>query len=149
MAKSSDDAELLTQRILREIPLANAMDFSISHLSEHEIRVSAPLSENVNVHGTGFAGSLYSAAVLSAWGLTTHILAQTDHDADVVVAKAEIRYKSPVHTDIQCHCEVEAEACEMFLKHLESHGRGRLSLVVEIGESSEAVLSATMAAIIK
>ena len=149
MANSSDDAELLTQRILQEIPLADAMDFSITQLSEHSIQVNAPLSENVNVHGTGFAGSLYSAAILSAWGLTTHILEQTEHDADVVVAKAEIRYKDPVHTDIRCRCEVETEACEVFLKHLDSRGRGRLSLVVEIGESSEAILSATMAAIIK
>jgi len=149
LAKTAEDAELLTQRILQEIPLADAMHFSIEQLNDHAIQARAPLADNVNVHGTGFAGSLYSVGALTAWALTTYMLEQTGHDADVVMAKAEIRYKQPVITDIVCQCELEAESREVFLKHLENRGRARLSLLVDIGEASEAMLSTTMMAIIK
>ena len=149
MANTVSDADSLTQRILLGIPLADAMNFSIQKLDQHSIQVAAPLDNNVNVHGSGFAGSLYSAAALAAWGLTTHIIELAGLDADVVMAKAEIRYKSPVYADILCSCHCESETCEVFLKHLINRGRGRLSLLVDVGESSEATLSATMVAIIK
>lgn len=149
MANPSNTAESLSQRILQGIPLANAMNFSIKVLDQHSIQVAAPLDDNANVHGTGFAGSLYSAAALAAWGLTTHIIEQAGIDADVVMAKAEIRYKKPIQSDILCTCHCEAETRDVFLKHLNSRGRGRLSLLVDIGEASEAILSATMVAIIK
>lgn len=149
MAKLASDAERLSQRILQGIPLANAMNFSIRRLDQHSIQVVAPLEDNVNVHGTGFAGSLYSTATLAAWGLTTYILEQAGINADVVMAKAEIRYKRPVHSDIICNCECAPETSAVFLKQLNSRGRARLSLLVDIGEDSEAVLSATIVAIIK
>lgn len=148
MVDTNATEDLLSQRIRQEIPLADAMNFSIQHLGEHSIQVAAPLSDNVNVHGTGFAGSLYSIAALAAWGLTTHILEQEGIKADVVMAKAEIRYKNPVHSDIVCRCDCQPETKEVFLKHLHSRGRARLSLLVDIGEDSEATLSATMVAII-
>jgi hypothetical protein len=48
-------AQALEQKIRTAIPLSAAMQFSI-------------------VHGTGFAGSIYSAAILTGWALCTHVM---------------------------------------------------------------------------
>ena len=53
----------LTRKIRSAIPVSAAMQFSIDYLQVDEIRVSAPLQPNINVHGTGFAGSIYSMAI--------------------------------------------------------------------------------------
>jgi hypothetical protein len=67
-------AQALEQKIRTAIPLSAAMQFSIKVLNQDEIQVSAPLEPNINVHGTGFAGSIYSAAILTGWALCTHVI---------------------------------------------------------------------------
>ena len=91
----------LTRKIRAAIPVSDAMQFSIDYLQPEEIRVSAPLQPNINVHGTGFAGSIYSLAILTGWALCTHILNEHSVDADLVVGKAEICYGAPVETDLE------------------------------------------------
>ena len=59
----------LQQKIRTGIPLSETMEFEIAELTPNLIRVQAPLAPNVNVHGTGFAGSIYSIAVLAGWAL--------------------------------------------------------------------------------
>ena len=61
----NDAALALQHKIHESIPLSEAMQFSIASLSRESILVTAPLAPNVNIHGTGFAGSIYSLAVLS------------------------------------------------------------------------------------
>ena len=53
-------AQALEQKIHDAIPLSAAMQFSIKVLSQDEIQVSAPLEPNINVHGTGFAGIVFT-----------------------------------------------------------------------------------------
>lgn len=139
--------DALTQHIRQQIPLADGMDFSIRELDSQGIVVQAPLSPNINVHGTGFAGSLYSLSALAAWAYTTHLLEQSGIDADVVMAQAEIRYRRPVVTEIECTCHCDPEVSAAFVQHLEQRGRARLALVVEIGEADDVVFSTTMVAI--
>lgn len=83
-----------------------------NHTSELPLRLALimPLKENTNIHGTAFAGSLYSLAALSAWYLVVHYLRgcqqqqqqqrqqnQDTIDRYVVVLKsAEIQYRVPV-----------------------------------------------------
>lgn len=97
-------ASALQATIRDSIPLSQAMQFSIDTLDLDEIRVSAPLEPNINIHGTGFAGSIYSIAVLTGWALCTHILQALEIDAELVVGKAGIRYLAPVTGNLECHC---------------------------------------------
>ena len=140
------NAEVLTRLIHENIPLSEAMQFSIEELTDQSISVVAPLSPNSNVHGTGFAGSLYSLAALSAWSLTTNLINQAGLHADVVMASAEIRYRRPVQSVIRCTCKCLPVVSTSFIHHLSRDGRARLSLMVEIGESADVVFSAAMIA---
>ena len=117
------------------------MEFNIVELTEKSILVHAPLSPNVNIHGTGFAGSIYSLAVLTGWALVTHIIDTQGIDADLVVGKAEIRYLKPVDGDIECRCLVPGVLYEAFNMDMETNGKAKLSLEIEVGDS-QALLNA-------
>lgn len=142
-------AETLQQKIRAAIPLSDAMQFRIDSLSQDAIEVSAPLPPNVNIHGTGFAGSIYSVAVLTGWALCTHILDEMAIEAELVVAKAEIRYRAPVTGDLHCKAEACASERESFLNGIHNQGKGILLLTIEVGEPPAAILQGTYCAIIR
>ncbi len=137
----------LQQKIRNAIPLSDAMQFSITSLDLDSIRVVAPLPPNVNIHGTGFAGSLYSLAVLTGWALCMHILEELELDADLVVGQAEIRYRAPVTGDIECACASDAARRAAFEQGVRERGRGKIVLDVSVGNPPHALLSAIYVAI--
>ena len=137
----------LTDKIRRGIPVSDAMQFTIDQLDVAGIRVVAPLDANINVHGTGFAGSIYSLAILTGWALCTHILDEAGVEADLVVGKAEIAYRAPVQTDLDCHCKADDDERGAFLDGLRERGKGRLALEIRVGDLPQAQLSATFVAI--
>ena len=137
----------LEQRIRRVIPLSDAMQFSIRQLSLDAIQVTAPLEPNINIHGTGFAGSIYSLGVLTGWALCTHIMAELGIEAELVVARAEIRYRKPVSGDLECSCACSAVQRESFRQGVAALGKGKLVLDIEVGADRQAVLQATYIAL--
>jgi thioesterase domain-containing protein len=140
-------ATALEQKIRQAIPLSDAMQFSIRDLSLDAIEVTAPLEPNVNIHGTGFAGSIYSVGVLTGWALCTHILDELGIEAELVVARAEIRYRAPVNGDLVCSCKCSAAQRESFSRGIDEAGKGKLLLDIEVGDDRQAVLQATYVAI--
>lgn len=140
--------DTLQGRIREAIPLGEAMQFTIEELGNEAIRVRAPLEPNVNIHGTGFAGSIYSVAILTGWALCTHILEQAAVDAELVVAKAAIRYRAPVTGELRCATAVDADKRAAFLRDTREKGKGMLVLDIEVGDR-QAVLQATYCAVSK
>ena len=102
----------------------------------------APLAPNVNIHGTGFAGSIYSLAVLTGWAMVTHIVTSRSISCELVVSKAEIRYLRPVVGDIECRCEVADTVINQFIDYYENKGRSRIMLEIMVGDRL-ATLNAT------
>jgi thioesterase domain-containing protein len=140
-------ATALQQKIRRAIPLSDAMQFSIREMSLDAIQVIAPLEPNINIHGTGFAGSIYSLGVLTGWALCTHIMDELGIEAELVVARAEIRYRKPISVDLECSCACSSAQRESFRESVDALGKGKLVLDVEIGGDRQAVLQATYIAI--
>lgn len=140
-------ARELEDKIRATIPLAAAMRFSIGELDLDHIRVSAPLEPNVNIHGTGFAGSLYSLAVLSGWALCMHLIETLELDAELVVGRAEIRYRAPVRGTIECRAACSAAEREAFATGVRDAGKGKMRLEIAVGDGPEAILDATFVAI--
>jgi thioesterase domain-containing protein len=127
-------AELTVLRDLwhARIPLSAAMELEPLHFADHALELRAPLHPNRNVHETGFAGSLYAAAVLCGWGLVHLELASAGLPGTVVVARAGIEYRRPVTGDFRCRCEVSGPVLEAALDALREEGRCRLELTVEV-----------------
>ena len=138
-----DAAARLQATIRGSIPLSEAMQFSIESLDLDAIHVSAPLEPNVNIHGTGFAGSIYSVAVLTGWALCTHIINELELDAELVVGSAEIRYRAPATGSLECRCQCDSAQRDAFQQSLRDKGRGKLLLEINVGEAPQAILQGT------
>jgi thioesterase domain-containing protein len=139
-------ADALERTIRTAIPLSAAMDFRIRELGDRTITVQVPLEPNVNIHHTAFAGSIYAAGVLAAWGLGTYLLTSAGLEAELVVGRAEIRYSAPIREAFQARCAVTAEAAADFLRRLGAGDRARLQLQVAIGPGPAAILDARLVA---
>lgn len=128
----------LEHRIRSGIPLTAHMDFRVQELSDCSISVSGGAAENINVHGTAFAGSLYTVCTLALWGLVNSRLPS---DASLVMAEGSIRYRRPVVGDIVAHCQISPPALENFLDSVRSAGKGRLQASVNVAghDGKEAV----------
>jgi thioesterase domain-containing protein len=116
----------------REIPLAAAMELGIAACASDEIAVRAPLGPNRNLHGTAFAGSLFSLCVLTGWGLTWLALRQRALDGVIVVADSRIRYRKAVSDEIVCRCRAEKGLLDERLAALAAAGRASLPLLCTI-----------------
>ncbi|MEJ2692352.1 MAG: YiiD C-terminal domain-containing protein [Candidatus Thiodiazotropha sp.] len=119
----------LEQRIRTGIPLATQMDFQVLELTGNSIRVSGGAAQNVNVHGTAFAGSLYAVCTLALWGLAHSRLPEA---AELVIAEGSIRYRKPVVGEIIAECQVDADAVNGFLDRLRYKGKSRLRGVARV-----------------
>jgi thioesterase domain-containing protein len=123
-------AEQLEQHIRSGIPLANKMAFQVRELGANSIIVVGGGSENINVHGTAFAGSLYTICTLALWGL---VYSRLPAGADLVLADASIRYRQPVIGDIVARCDIESAEMDRFLARIEARGSAFLpAAVVEV-----------------
>jgi thioesterase domain-containing protein len=122
---------------LREIPLAAAMAIEIASCARDELVVRAPLAPNRNLHGTAFAGSLFSLCVLTGWGATWLALKQRGLDGAIVVADSRIRYRKAVSGDIVCRCRPDLALIERSLARLAATGRADVPLVCTIDQDDK------------
>ncbi len=116
----------------RDIPPAAAMGITVAGYDGRTLSVQAPFRTNRNVHGTAFAGSLFSACVLTGWGATWLALRERGLVGSIVVAESQIKYRKAVSGDILCRCETEADILEGALAGFLSSGRASLPLSCSI-----------------
>lgn len=121
-------------RLLQEhIPLCAFMNLQIKSLTPVSINTSAPLEPNRNMHGTGFAGSLYSLAVATGWALVHNRVDVAGVQGQLVVKEATIYYKRPVTSDIALEAAIEGGISDEELKRqLSEDRRVDFALIVTI-----------------
>jgi len=129
-ATSEDPCQHLQAVWARTIPLTTAMGLQVVRYRPGELQLEAALAPNVNVHGTGFAGSLYAAGALAGWGLLYLELRRRALDAAIVIARGQMDYARPVHGDFGAHATLGDEAGAF--DRLQSEGRARLELSASI-----------------
>jgi thioesterase domain-containing protein len=112
----------------RTIPISAAMEVEVVELASGVLTVRAALAPNVNVHGTAFAGSLYSICVLTGWGFCWLELDARGLDAQIVVADARIEYLRPVRGEIVCRCAPDRNELAAELQPLATSGRAAIEL---------------------
>jgi thioesterase domain-containing protein len=122
----------LTATWHREIPIVAAMGATVEVYDGVSLTVRAPLQANRNVHGTTFAGSLYSACVLTAWGTIWLAMRERGLDGVIYAAESTVQYRKAVDRDFVCRCTPDAEALEAGLGRLKASGRTSFDLVSTI-----------------
>ncbi|MGB1199815.1 MAG: YiiD C-terminal domain-containing protein [Thalassotalea sp.] len=80
----------------KTIPLSKAMGIAITRYDEQALVATCDLSFNKNIHHTMFAGSIYTLATLTGWGLIHLALKAQALAGDVVLAEANVKYMAPI-----------------------------------------------------
>lgn len=108
------------------------MGVAVDSYDGHTLTVRAPLGANRNVHGTAFAGSLYSMCVLTGWGATWLVWREHALAGSIVVADSTIQYRKAVAADLVCRCTLNADAVAAAVQEFRSTGRAKLPLSCSI-----------------
>ncbi|QTF10509.1 fatty acid biosynthesis protein FabY [Brenneria izadpanahii] len=86
----------LQQAWYDRIPLSEKMGVRISQYTGQKFITTMPETGNQNPHRTLFAGSMFSLATLTGWGLIWLLLRERHLGGTIILADAHIRYSTPV-----------------------------------------------------
>lgn len=89
------------------IPLSEFMQLSITGFDGNTFSCQVPLAPNINLHQTMFAGSIYTLATLTGWGMVYLQLQAAGLNGDIVLAEGNIRYLSPISTKPSARCQLQ------------------------------------------
>jgi thioesterase domain-containing protein len=92
------------------IPVSKSIGWQLERLSATEISASTQLAPNINIHQTAFAGSLYAAAMATAWTLLKCCGDSLHYNADLVAAEGKIEYFKPVSKDFLINGEIDTQS---------------------------------------
>ncbi|MEC5343264.1 fatty acid biosynthesis protein FabY [Brenneria populi] len=86
----------LQQAWYERIPLSEKMGVRISQYTGQKFITTMPETGNQNPHHTLFAGSMFSLATLTGWGLIWLLLRERHLGGTIILADAHIRYSTPI-----------------------------------------------------
>ena len=136
-------------RLLADMPPVAAMQIRAEAFDGDSLSLLAPLSANVNDKDCAFGGSLASVMTLAAWGWLMLRTAEAGQVAEVYVADSQIRYLSPLYSDLRAVARLaEDEDWGATLRCLAERGRARVAMRAEVlsaGGAPVATLSARFA----
>ncbi|MBY5994109.1 YiiD C-terminal domain-containing protein [Ferrimonas balearica] len=108
MTQPIDPLARLTQLWHQTIPIAAQMGIRALDYDGDTLVTGADFEANRNLHGTMFAGSIYSHATLTGWGRIWLALEEAGLQGDIVLGEGRIRYRRPVTGHPQCRCSLQA-----------------------------------------
>ncbi len=91
-----------------EIPISEHMGIKLIQYDEQSIEVGASLNKNINLHSSMFAGSIYSLATLSAWGMIFLELKQQALEGEIVLGEGSIKYTKPLKKRPRAICNIDS-----------------------------------------
>ena len=120
-----------------EIPISEHMGIKLHQYTVHTIETRASLNKNINLHGTMFAGSIYSLATLTGWGMLFLQLKQKGLEGEIVLGDASIHYHKPITMTPRAICNIESVRAKF--DFLLKGKKCPASLSVDIYNNQEAV----------
>ncbi|HGF7548638.1 TPA: YiiD C-terminal domain-containing protein [Vibrio cholerae] len=86
----------LQDRWGKHIPISDKMGIKIQQYTGYQFQYCAQLNPNLNPHNTLFAGSAFTLATLTGWGMAWLLMRERDLQGDIVLVDSHIRYRHPV-----------------------------------------------------
>jgi thioesterase domain-containing protein len=137
----AERAAALQARVRAAIPLAAAMQVSISGFDGARVCLVAPLAANINDKGTAFAGSLSTLATLSGWCLATLLGEAGGEHCEAAVVHSELDFLKPVRGELRVEAWL-ADAAELaqLEARLAARRRARIRVQAVIGDVNDPAL---------
>ncbi|EJL6444344.1 YiiD C-terminal domain-containing protein [Vibrio cholerae] len=86
----------LQDRWGKHIPISDKMGIKIQQYTGYQFQCCAQLNPNLNPHNTLFAGSAFTLATLTGWGMAWLLMRERDLQGDIVLVDSHIRYRHSV-----------------------------------------------------
>jgi len=86
----------LTKYLHEHIPISKAMGVEVLEATVDGVKLSAPLSPNINHRETVFGGSASAVAILSAWSLLYLRLKNETISGRIVIQRSTMTYECPI-----------------------------------------------------
>ncbi|MGC9420961.1 YiiD C-terminal domain-containing protein [Vibrio sp.] len=86
----------LQERWAEHIPISEKMGIKVQQYTGYQFQCSAQLNPNLNPHNTLFAGSAFTLATLTGWGMAWLLMRERDLHGDIVLVDSRIRYHYPI-----------------------------------------------------
>ncbi|GAA0372672.1 bifunctional GNAT family N-acetyltransferase/hotdog fold thioesterase [Bowmanella denitrificans] len=90
------------------IPISEQMGIKLYQYTGRTLEVRASLNKNINLHGTMFAGSIFSLATLSGWGMLFLQMKEKNLSGEIVLGDADIHYHKPISLQPRAICNIES-----------------------------------------
>lgn len=123
------------------IPITEHMGIKLYQYTGRTLETRASLNKNINVHGTMFAGSIFSLATLTGWGMIYLQLKERGLSGDIVLGDGDIHYHKPITMKPRAICNIETLSGKY--KPLEKGDKARFVLNVDILDDDNAVAEFT------
>ena len=127
----------LQQTWSETIPITEHMGIRLYQYTGKTLETRASLNKNINIHGTMFAGSIFSLATLTGWGMIFLQLKEKHLSGDIVLGDGDIHYHKPITMKPRALCHIESISGK--LTNLEKGKKARLTLQVDILDGDQPV----------
>ncbi|WP_417227747.1 YiiD C-terminal domain-containing protein [Amphritea sp.] len=135
-------ADLFQLWLKEQIPLIGHMGLGDPVYDGRSLTLTAALAPNVNDKGTGFGGSLATLATLCGWAIVTLYLREQGRDCDVMIRDSQLKYLAPVLGDFTATTTLPEQAeLDGFIAYMDSKGRARLNLDVEVRQGNKVAMT--------
>lgn len=119
------------------IPITEHMGIKLHQYSGKTLETRASLNKNINIHGTMFAGSIFSLATLTGWGMIFLQLKEKGLEGDIVLGDGDIHYHKPITRKPRALCHIESLNGK--LTNLQKNKKCRIQLQVDILDNENPV----------
>ena len=119
------------------IPISVQMGIKLHQYSGKTLETRASLNKNINLHGTMFAGSIFSLATLTGWGMIFLQLKEKNLTGEIVLGDANIHYHKPITMQPRAISNIESLSGKFEL--LKRNKKCSIKLKVAILNGDEAV----------
>lgn len=119
------------------IPITEHMGIKLYRYTGRTLEVRASMNKNINLHGTMFAGSIFSLATLTGWGMIFLQRKLKGLQGEIVLGDGNIHYHKPVTSEPRAICHVETIAGDF--ESLKQGNKSKFTLRVDIQDNTTPV----------
>ena len=119
------------------IPITEQMGIKLHQYTGRTLETRASLNKNINLHGTMFAGSIFSLATLTGWGMIFLQLKEKGLEGEIVLGDGNIHYHKPITMQPRALCNIESLSGKF--ESLSNNKKCQIKLTVSILDSDNAV----------
>ncbi|WP_299080199.1 bifunctional GNAT family N-acetyltransferase/hotdog fold thioesterase [uncultured Paraglaciecola sp.] len=119
------------------IPISEQMGIKLHQYTGRTFETRASLNKNINLHGTMFAGSIFSLATLTGWGMIFLQLKEKGLNGEIVLGDGNIHYHKPITMQPRALCNIESLTGK--LEPLSNNKKCKINLNVAILDGDNAV----------